>query len=260
MGSEAIARKLKLSRNPVRNYLRLNSLQSYSYSSYSRSGSPSGNSPSRTADIDELKRRGGRLIKEVDKAYGQLNETNEQIEELKKECTLNEEEKNEINKKYEATKKELEELKPLYTESKNEVQTKRQQKDEYKRQINEELLGLRQKTDNLASKITTLNETLIHAEEETRKKDETIEELEHALKQDSKKDKKIEEIENATKEVLEPSVTSHVSLSPQIQSIKDTPTLEKRETDHPNGGEDWILIGLRTAAELCKAVFGPYKP
>jgi hypothetical protein len=90
IGTEAIAKQLGHSKNTVKKYLRQYGLLSYTYLPY-RGGPPSLVTSSKaesyysTAEINELKQRGGRLIKKLDETFVSLDKANEQIQALTEE-------------------------------------------------------------------------------------------------------------------------------------------------------------------------------
>jgi chromosome segregation ATPase len=248
MGSEAIAKQLGHSKNTAKKYLRQYGLLSYTYLQY-QGGPPSLVTSSKagsyhsTAEINELKQRGGRLVTKLDETFVLLDEANRQIQALTEEGAQKEKKRKEAEEMCEATSKKLEEHKRLYTESQNELQEERQKKDELNRQINEELPGLRQEKENLMSENKELKDILAYKKGEN-----------------EKKGKKIEALEKTLKEVLEPPVTPQVSPSPQIESTINVSIPIKEEMEKSNTGVDWLLVGVHALAAGLKAFLGAYKP
>jgi hypothetical protein len=90
MGSEAIAKQLGHSKNTAKKYLRQYGLLSYTYLPYqgeppSLVTSSKAGSYHSTAEINELKQRGGRFVTKLDETFVLLDEANGRIQALTEE-------------------------------------------------------------------------------------------------------------------------------------------------------------------------------
>jgi hypothetical protein len=227
MGSDAIARKLKLSRNSVRDFLRKHGFLRYSYPHHLRTGSPSSlDSPS----WSELEKK-GILLKN---ALEQIQTLEQQVNESNQKLNKKNDEYNKLKQEHAISIQERDGYKQQRSENEKELQEEKRQKDELNRQINEELPRLRQDNENLTSKNTKF------------------------IEESHKKENKIEELENALKKVQKPPVTPHTSPGPQIQSTTDSSHADE-ETENPSGGVDWSLVALGGVGAFIQVTTSIYK-
>ena len=221
MGSDAIARKLKLSRNPVRDILRKYGLLPYSYPPNLGTGPPSPLDPSPWPELEKKDILLKNALEQIQTLERQVNDTNQKLNQKNDEY-------NKLKQEHATTIQERDDYKQQRSENEKELQEERRQKGELNRQINEDLPRLRQENENLTSKNTKFIETLKHDVEESQKKDN-----------------KIEELANSLKEVLKPPVTLHTA---------------DEETDNPGGGVDWGLLILGGIGSFVQGITGTYKP
>jgi hypothetical protein len=221
MGSDAIARKLHLSRNPVRDILRKHGLLPYSYPPDLSTGPPSPRDPSTWPGVKKKEILLKNALEQIQTLEQQVNDSNQKLNQKN-------EDYNKLKQEHATIIQDRDDYKQQNSENEKKLQEERQQKDELNRQINEELPKLRQVNENLTSKNTILIET-----------------HKHDMEENQKKDNKIKELENSLKEALKPLVTLHTA---------------DEETDNQDGGVDWGLLILGGVGSFLKEITGTDKP